>query len=414
MSRFKDLARGFLGIQNDRDASLESLLGADGRLARSRGSLALNLPTQDTALRNSVWWGCINLRANVISTFPMNVFRPVAGSPELGIPMKAPTIFAEPWPGVDISEWLYGTEIDKCRYGNSVGIIRGRNSFGKVTQVQPVPMSNQVRALIDTDRDGTQTIVKWRIGELEFNPEDIWHEKRYTVKGLPLGLSPLAYAAYTMGIYNSAQQFAAEWFALGPLPRGMLKNVERETVPTDIREQAKDQFKASTLNGDIFVTGSEWEWTPAGADQATPNFLAQQESSARDVCRYVGVPASMVDVEVSTGNITYANVTMANLQWLITEVGPEARRTEHYWSKMATPGPWYAKMNTDALLRMDPQTRNVVLMAQLAQRAKTPTEIRALDNLPPYTPDQIAELDLFASMGKPAPVAPADRKELSA
>lgn len=403
------VARGIVGPLQERDGSLESMLGGDAR--RAGGGAAAVLPTQDTALRNSVWWGCINLRANVASNFPMDVFRPAGPGGSLGIPVKAPPIFAEPWPGVDISEWLYGTEVDKCRYGNSVGIIRGRNTFGKVTQVQPVPMSNQVRAVVRTDRAGLQEIVKWRIGQEEYNPEDIWHEKRYTLKGFPLGLSPLAYAAYSMGVYASAQQFALDWFALGPMPRGVLKNTELESVPAELREAAKAQFKASTLNGDIFVTGSEWEWTPSATDAATPDFLAQQESSSRDVCRYLGVPASMVDVEVTTGNITYANITQANLQWLITEVGPEARRTERYWSRMATPAPWYVKMNTDALLRMDPQTRNTVLMAQLQQKARTPDEVRALDNLPPYTPDQLEQLALFAGMGKSAPTPPADPNE---
>jgi HK97 family phage portal protein len=397
VSRLRNVVRAVLGT--DRDHSIEQMLGADGRMARSA---SVSLPTQDTALRNSIWWACLQLRANVISTFPLDVFRPREG---LGIPVNSPgRFFSEPAPGLDRTEYLFGTSIDLDRYGNSIDIIAGRNSYGKITEIQPVVMGADVRAVIENNR-----IVKWRIGHDEYNPEDIWHQKQFTIKGLPLGLNTLAYAQYTMGIYSSAQQFALDWFGQGPMPRGILKSNKQDNISAQARSAAKDSFKAATMNGEIFVTGREWEWTPAAADQATPDFLAQQAESARDVCRFLGVPASMVDVEVSTGNITYANITQANLQWLITQIGPGVTRMERSWTTYTTPGPWYVKFNTDALLRMDPQTRSTVLLAQLAGKARTPTEIRALDNLPPYTAEDMAELESFAQLGKAAPVAPAER-----
>lgn len=400
MSRWGDIARAVLGSpQDDRDASLASLLGENSRQARSSAPL----PTQDTALRNSVWWACLMLRADVLSSFPLDVFRPAAGG--LLTPVTRPgEFFSTPAPGLDRTEYMFGTSMDLDRYGNSVDIIRGRNAYGKITEIEPVTMGSQVRAVVNGAK-----VVKWRIGQEEYDPSDIWHQKQYTVKGQPLGLPTLAYSAYTMGIYNSAQQFALDWFGLGASPRGVLKSNKSDNVSASVRHAAKDQFKAATMAGDIFVTGREWEWTPAAADSMSPNFLAQQAESSRDVCRFLGVSASMVDVEVSTGNITYANITQANLQWLITKIGPATERMQRSWTTHCTPEPWVVKFNTDALLRMDPQTRSTVLLAQLAAKAKTPTEVRALDNLPPYTPDQIAELDLFASMGKPAPVAPAER-----
>ncbi len=391
MSRWGDIARAALGM-NDRDASLGSLLGDQTRQARSQSPL----PTQDTALRNSVWWACLMIRANVMSTFPLDVYRPAAGG--LGVPVKPGPFFTSPAPGLDLTEYLFGTRVDLDRYGNSVDIVTGRNSYGKVTEVQPVTMGPGVRAVVKDDQ-----IVEWRINNDTYRPDEIWHQKQYTVKGQPLGLPVLGYAAYSMSVYESAQQFALDWFGMGASPRGVLKSNKQDNVSAQMRQAAKDQFKAATMAGDIFVTGREWEWTPAAADTMSPNFLAQQAESGRDVCRYLGVPASMVDVEVSTGNITYANVTQANLQWLITQVGPAVTRMERSWTMYTTPGPWYVKFNTDALLRMDPATRSTVLMAQLAAKAKTPTEVRALDNLPPYTPDQLEELGFFAQLGKPEP-----------
>jgi hypothetical protein len=37
---------------------------------------------------------------------------------------------------------------------------------------------------------------------------------------------------------------------------------------------------------------------------------------------------------------------------------------------------------------------------------RAPDELRALDNLAPFTPEQIAQMTQFANLGKPAPTAP--------
>jgi hypothetical protein len=51
-------------------------------------------------------------------------------------------------------------------------------------------------------------ISKFVIAGTEYDPWDVWHEKQYTVAGLPLGLSPVAYAAWTIEESLNAQKFA--------------------------------------------------------------------------------------------------------------------------------------------------------------------------------------------------------------
>jgi hypothetical protein len=67
------------------------------------------------------------------------------------------------------------------------------------------------------------------------------------------------------------------------------------------------------------------------------------------------------------------------------------------------PAPRYVKLNTDALLRMDPLTRQEVLRSKIESWFLTNTEARALDNNPPLTAGQRAELiDLY---GRPMAAA---------
>lgn len=399
MSKLGDLVRGVWPVRQDRAGAdtLSYMLGDASRISRSTSRV--RSISQDQAFKNSVWWAALTLRANVVSSFPMQVFRPAPGD-LLARVMSPPKIFDEPFPGVDVSQFQFGAQMDKDRYGNFVGIIRSRNVYGTVTEVEPARMDDCTARVVGNK------IVQWRVGDESFDPADIWHEKQYVLSGFPLGLSPLAHAAWSMGLYQSAQDFVLDWFAVGASPRGVLKNARRDKLAPRVIDDAKEGFKRATKNGDIFVTGNEWEWTPAAQDQMSANFLAVQANSDRDVCRFLGVPGAMIDVEIATGNITYANVTQANLQWLITQIGPATNRTERYWTANATPKPWVVKMNTDSLLRMDPQTRTTVMVAQAAALLRTPDELRAIDNLPAYTPDQLSELGFFAELRKPV-AAPA-------
>lgn len=49
-----------------------------------------------------------------------------------------------------------------------------------------------------TVRGKGPTITKFVIGGREYEPWEVWHEKQYTVAGCPLGLSPVAFAAWTI------------------------------------------------------------------------------------------------------------------------------------------------------------------------------------------------------------------------
>lgn len=378
-----------------RDVSLSYMLGNQSRIAQSSNGLVL--PNMDQAWRNSVWWACLVLRANVMSNFGIAAVKPDAAGFVHPVANPGP-MFDQPWPGVELNEFIFGMEMDKARYGNAVGIIRARDAFGYATQVEPVAMGAGCSAVMDGMK-----IKQWRVGKKYYDPEDIWHERAYTLNGWDLGLAPLAYAAYTMGLYNSAQKFALDWFALGANPRGVLQHTKRDMIPDDVRDDAKAGFKSATANGDIFITGNSWDWKPSIGESMSPNFLAQQAESNRDVCRYMGVPASMVDVEISTGNITYANVTQANLQWLITSIGPSVNRTEKYWTRHAASRTRQACMDTDNLMRMDPVTRADMLIRQTNALLRVPSEVRAADNLPPYTPEQMDELEIIARLRKPPP-----------
>lgn len=382
MSLFRRELFGITGAQD--------LIPARPSSSRTAGTVVVN---NDTAMRHSAVWACLRLRADLVSTMPVDVFRRVN---DIQIEMTKPPVLVNPGgERVDICEWMYSTQVDLDRAGNTFGLITERNAANLPQRIDLVPLSEcSVRV--------KKGVVTYRIGGIVYPAEQVWHERQFTVPGLPLGLSPVAYAAWSIGQYQSAQEFALDWFGSGGVPKGHLKNTELAIMDAEAASVIKTRFKSSVENNDVFVSGKDWDYSPFQAEAVGAEWLEAQKYGIGDIARFFGAPGDLIDAAVSSGTITYANITQRNLQFLIMHLGPAIYRRERALSKLL-PAPRYVKLNSSALLRMDDLTRAQVNQLKIMSRTLAPSEVREQDNNPPFTPEQIAEFDKF---WPPKPVAP--------
>jgi HK97 family phage portal protein len=210
------------------------------------------------------------------------------------------------------------------------------------------------------------------------------------VAGLPLGLSPVAYAAWSIGEYLSIQDFALEWFGNSTVPAGHLKNTGR-TLTEDQAQRHKSTFLSNVSSGQPWVTGMDWEYQPLQAVNQTTSWIEAKEYSIADIARFFDVPGDMIDAVINGGSkITYANITQRNLQFLILHLAPAIIRRETALSRIV-PQPRYIKFNTNALLRMDPETQASVIATRIKSRTLAPSEARALYDEQPFTESQVKE-----------------------
>lgn len=371
-----------------------SVTAADLIPRRSERTARTRVIAADEAMRSSAVWACLRLRADLISTSPVDCYRKVE---RRAVEVPSPPVLVNPGGAkVDIAEWLYSTQVDLDRFGNCFGLITARDGLGFPARVDL--LAGESVTVKTTDGQ----ITEFRSGAKSYDPTQIWHEKQYTVAGLPIGLSPIAAAALSLRTYLSAQEFAADWFGGGAVPSSHLKNTAK-TLNSDEATKVKDRFNASVRTGDVFVTGNDWEYEMLGAKASESSFLESMRFGIPDICRYLGVPADMIDGGETGGSITYANVTQRNLQLLIMNLGPAVTRREKALS-LLLPKPRFVKLNTDAVvLRMDPKSRADMNAILLESKQRAPSEVREKDDLPPFTPEQIAEIQALAPT-KPAQV----------
>jgi len=346
----------------------------------------------DTARRHSAVWACRRLRGDLISTLPIDAYRMIGG---LEIEVAKPPMLVNPGgEKVNILEWLYSTQDDLDGFGNTFGLITARNALGLPARIDLVPVESV------TVRVRNSELVKYLIGGREYEPSEVWHEKQFTKAGSHVGLSPIMYGALSISSGLSAAEFAANWFNDGAVPTAMLKNTAK-TLKSGEATLVKNRFKAAVANHDLFVAGADWDYKMLAVPQNQATFIDLMSYSVVDIARFFGAPADMIDAAVSGQSITYASISQRNLQLLIMNVGPAIVRREAAMSTWLPRGQ-RVRLNSDALLRMDPETRQKVISGKLADYSMTNDEARALDNKPPLTDEEIARMHLIYGPPKTA------------
>lgn len=384
------------GVQQLRENFDRSLFGSwlPVRGATSRtGSVLVN---NATAMRHSAVWACLALRAGLLSTFPIDVFRDTLmpdGTKmaiEMGVPpvLKAPG--GEDW---EYPDWVYASQVDLDRAGNTIGLITEVNAAGLPARIDLQDINScSVRVLGENTNEGKPGSVIYTIDGKKYDRSQVWHERAYRVPGLPVGLAPVAYGAWAIGEYLSMQKFALDWFGGGGVPKAILKSKTLAKIDQKDSGIMRDRWRGGVNDGDVIPLSKDWEYEMIQAQQMGVEWLEGRRFGLSDIARFLQCPADLIDAAISApGTLTYASMTQRNLQFLIMQMDPPITRRERAFSSRLLPKPRYAKLNTDKLLRMDPETRGRVMNSAIAGRRRTVTEARALDNLPPLTPDQEAE-----------------------
>lgn len=370
---------------------------AEDILAASRGQrggrMASNV-TRSNALKHSAIWAGLRLRADLVSTMPIDTFRKLSDGTQIEV-AKPPVLINPGGSEIDLTEWMYSSQFDLDSCGNTFGIISARDGLGFPAQIDLVPYT-------DVTVRVRNNVVSYLIAGTSYEKSQIWHERQFTMSGIPVGLSPIAYAAFSINGYLSAQQFALDWFSNSAVPASMLKNQEKVLAP-GVADKVKERFRASVENGDVFVTGKDWDYQMLAAKASDAQFIEEREFGLVDACRFIGVPADMIDASSSGSSVTYANITQRNLQLLIMNIGPSITRRERALSNLM-PRPRFVKLNTEAILRMDTKSRYEGYSIAIDKRWMAPSEVRIKENLPPMTPEQEAEIGRLFPAKTPAPI----------
>jgi HK97 family phage portal protein len=342
--------------------------------------------TPDKALAVPTVWACVGLLSNAVSMLPLETFQRSGG----GVPRRVddPAVVTSPAATMTQSEWLHMLMVSLLLRGNAYGLLT-REMVGGVPTVTGVDLLSPDNVQVTRDRETGRVVYKLGNSQVD-RSADIWHVRGLTMPGSRVGLSPISYAAATIGVDIHSRTFASDFFSDGAHPSSIITSDQQ--INQEQARTIKDRVIAAVRGREPAVLGAGVKWEQIQVSPEESQFLATQQANVAQIARFFWIPPEMVGGD-GGNSMTYANVEQRSLDFLTYAVSFWLKRIEDAVFSLL-PDPQYVRFNTAALLRTDAATQAQVDNMQLAGKTRVPSELRSRDGLPPFTDDQRVEADM--------------------
>lgn len=368
------------------------------------GSTAGEIVTIQSALRSSAAWACQRVLVSTISMLPVDTIQPTGTRRR---PVPPPPVVRNPSGVVSRRGWVAQCVRSTLAAGNQYNTIVDVDDRTMLpTQVETVSPEEVTWMVVDGAEtpfvNGKQRTL-WPRG-------DFWHvpASQFLMPGSRVAMAPTEYASTALGTSLAAERFAANWMERGVHPSSLYY----VDAPIDAAQAAviKQTIMATQLTGEPGVLGSAIRRESVLPNLTDSRFIELLRFEVEQACRFWGVPPSMVYAAVSGQNITYANITQNDMNFLKYSVEAWIVDLEDAWSELAG-GVVQVKFNVDAMLRMDALGRAQLAKVRLDSKTTTVNAVKALEDELPFDDPQYdmpgipgATAQVTAPASDPAPM----------
>lgn len=337
--------------------------------------------TTESTLGHAASSACIDVLATSVSTLPLDAVRKVGKVRKAVSP--TPPLIAQPSALVEIDSWLYQLVDSMLTDGNGFGLVVATDQMQRPTQIELLDPENVTERSVE---DGVpQAFVDEKRHKL-YPYGDLWHVPgKFVRAGSPFAESPIVRAAATIGAAIAARDYGSRYLGDGGHPSGIIS--ADQDLDVDQARLIKQRFvDAMRGNREPAVFGAGLTYTPVSVDPDKTQYIELLRFCIEEACRFWRVPPSMVYAAVSGQNVTYANVSQADLHYLKHSLEGLLVRIENAMSRLIA-GPQRIRFNRNAFLRADATTRGDYLDKRLRNRTLTVNEYRALEDEEPFDDD---------------------------
>jgi HK97 family phage portal protein len=218
---------------------------------------------------------------------------------------------------------------------------------------------------------------------------DVFIVRYQSMPGRLRGITPIEWAAGPLLTSAALERYAADIAGRGGIPWAILKNARQMTGTQAKEAQSAWVAAAARRDGAPAVLGNDWAFETVSLSPKDMMLLEVEEFSERRIAAAFGVPAYLVNVEMTSG-LTYANASSIRDQHWSATLRTIARLLAAGWSRRLLPRCQRMEFNPDRYVQPGLQERattwqtmfNIVDPAT-GERAMTIDEIRAAERLAP-------------------------------
>jgi HK97 family phage portal protein len=334
----------------------------------------------DNALRVIPIYGAVSLIADQLASLPIGIFTRVNGVSQR---TTAPAWMSRPDPRLTWFDWVHQLAVSLLLRGNAYGyIVKDSTGIAQVRWLHPDDVTLDEAGIFPIYRVGRNAEESVERGG------NILHIRAFTSPGTVRGLSPIGVFRARFETWMSAAEYGREWFNNSAQPTGILQNSKGTLTPAQM-DEAKKRFKDSTRRREPVALSSDWTWQQVSVSPEEAQFLQTIKATATQIAVIFRVDPEDVGGE-SGSSMTYATRESNQQKFNTRTLLPWTVRMETALAELL-PGETFIKFDLDSLARPNTLERLQANTEALKSGQRTLAEVRASEDLPALTPQDIAD-----------------------
>lgn len=338
----------------------------------------------DSSLKLSAVWACVRLRSQTIASLPLHL-RDDSKAHATAHPLYR-LLHSSPNADMTASEFWEALAASMDLWGNA--FVRISREGRRVVALDPL---NPEKVAVIRDQYGALTYEYTSGATVKtYRDDEILHLKSFTLDGI-MGLSPVQFAAETMGGQMDANRAAAREFQNGLKVGGFLKT-GAATLQKDQRERIREslsQFGRPENAGKWMVLEAGMEPASASGIRMNPadaQLLESRYFGIEEICRAFGVPPQLIG-HTDKASSWASSLEQTNMGFLTYSLRPTLVRIEQaITKKLLLPeerDTYRPKFSVEGLLRADSTARAGFYSQMLNNGVMSRNDVRSLEDLPP-------------------------------
>ncbi len=339
--------------------------------------------TIDQAMRYNVLNACVRVRAETFASVPAMLYKKTDDGRESITDHTLYTVLHDR-PNADMSPFNFKetlmTNFDTN--GNTVSEIL-RNSKGVIVGLFPQSYKN-VEIKINQDAKRLEYIIGQGTNQKTFSKKDIFHVPNMSFDGL-IGLSPIAYAAGSIKLGLSYEQYGVNFYKNAALSGGVLQHPTALSEPAfeRLRESFAKSYQGLVNAGKPIILEGGATFASLTINPIDAELLMSKYFQIEDICRIYRVPPHLVqDLRKSTNN----NIEQQSLEFVMYTMLPIYKRFEDNINmQLLTPkeraSGLFVEFKIDGLLRGDSKSRADAYAVGRQWGWLSVNDIRRLENM---------------------------------
>lgn len=385
--------------------------------SEGQSALSGSMVTQDTAMKVSAVYACVQVLAQTVGTLPLFLYQRDNNNKKSKAkehPLYR-TLHDTPNPFQTSVEWREMMMGHLALRGNAYSRIL----IGKAGTPTLIPLNS---GCMESKLIGDQIIYQYKKGteQTDYRQDQILHIKGLSNDGI-VGISPIGMARESIGLAMATEEFGAKWFNNFARPGGVLEHPGKLSDPAkEYLSKSWKKMHAGLNNAHsvaILEEGLKWSQVGMNADDA--QFLQTKQYQVTDIARIFRVPPHMIG---DLSRSTFSNIEQQSIEFVTHTIRPWLVRWEQSLSKALLSARdieagYYIEFQVDGLLRGDITSRYNAYAIGKNNGWFSANDIRELENMNPLPGEQgdiyvvplnmVPAQTLVQQMNAPAPVAPA-------